>query len=57
MKIIVDKLPQKPQQCLFSKRTYQGNYVCRLKGECIRCDVDKCRILRLAKENEHDGLG
>lgn len=30
MKIIVDKLPDNPSTCLFSKASYDGNFKCRI---------------------------
>lgn len=53
MKLLVDNMPCEPKECLFSSRTYQGNYVCKLKGNCIQCIVENCNYL-LAKENEHE---
>lgn len=53
MKIIVDKLPETPRDCLFSKLTSHG-YVCNLrayitkvnqKPVCLCKSVDKCNRL------------
>ena len=35
MKIIVDSTSKEPKECLFSSKTYSGNYVCKFQGECI----------------------
>lgn len=43
MKIIVDKMPDKPKECIFSECTNQlhGNYVCNLyKGR--GCKPNRC---------------
>jgi hypothetical protein len=50
MKILVDKKPQKPSDCLFSRTTFMGEYVCKFQGECKICNVNKCKFLKLVKE-------
>lgn len=47
MKIIVDKIPNEPKECIFSECTNQlhGSYVCNLyqgKG----CEPNKCNFLK-----------
>ena len=46
MKIIVDSTPKEPKECLFSSKTYSGNYVCKFQGECIVCNTQKCNYLQ-----------
>ena len=55
MKIVVDKLPETPRDCLFSELTIHNMYVCMLrpyiekvdnKPKCICKSVDKCDILK-----------
>lgn len=47
MKIIVDKMPAESKECLFSRKAYSGNYVCKFQGECIICqDTQKCNYLQ-----------
>lgn len=46
MKIIVDKMPKESKECLFSSRTFSESYVCKFQGDCIVCDIQKCRYLQ-----------
>ena len=46
MKIIVDKMPEEPKECLFSHQAYSGNYVCKFQGECIVCNIQRCKYLQ-----------
>ena len=54
MKILVDKMPNKPQACIFSKRDpIFGCYFCTLRctddnyyGSCSLEDGKKCRVLK-----------
>ena len=55
MKIIVDKLPETPRDCLFSESITIGKYGCILrpynetvkcKPKCICESVDKCDKLK-----------
>ena len=54
MKIVVDKLPETPKDCLFSEKTIYNNYACTLrpyiekmniKPKCICKSVDECDCL------------
>lgn len=47
MKIIVDKMPNEPKECIFSECTnqFRGNYVCNLyQGR--GCEPNKCVFLK-----------
>ncbi len=46
MKIIVDEIPKEQKECLFSERTYSGNYVCKFQGRCIVCNPERCKFLK-----------
>lgn len=46
MKIIVDEMPKEQKECLFSKRTYSGNYVCKFQGCCRVCNPERCNFLK-----------
>ena len=46
MKIIVDGIPKEQKECLFSERTYSGNYVCKFQGSCIVCNLETCNFLK-----------
>ena len=55
MKIIVDKFPETPKDCLFSESTIYNGYVCTLKPfvekvnckpNCLCKSVDKCDRLK-----------
>lgn len=54
MKIIVDKMPNEPQECIFSKCTNQlrDNYVCKLY-QCRGCQPDRCNSLKPITEYLH----
>lgn len=54
MKIIVDKLPETPKECLFSQRNVEYGYICQLrpyipeargKPACVCKDCSKCECL------------
>lgn len=47
MKIIVDKMPNEPEECIFSECTNQlrGNYVCDLH-QGRGCEPNKCDFLK-----------
>ena len=42
MKIIVDKMPEKPEDCLFFIRSF-SNYACKYGKDC---NVKECNILK-----------
>ena len=44
MKIIVDKLPQNPKECIFSEKTYSDSYVCGFH-DCVSCNPKTCEYL------------
>ena len=60
MKIIVDKLPTKPEDCLFAVRnTHYGCFICSLyenisgkpkNVHCICRDTSKCECLKEMNE-------
>lgn len=59
MKIIVDKLPESPRDCLFSKRHVELGYICQLrpyieeaqaKPFCLCKNVENCDRLIECKE-------
>ena len=47
MKIIVDKMPNEPKECIFSECTNQlrGNYACNLYQRRW-CEPNKCNFLK-----------
>lgn len=47
MKIIVDKIPNKPEECILSECTNQlrGNYACNLYKERV-CEPNRCDFLK-----------
>lgn len=45
MKIIVDKMPNEPKECIFSECTNQGNYVCNLH-QGRGCEPNRCNFLK-----------
>ena len=47
MKIIVDKMPDEPKECIFSECTNQlrGNYACNLYPGRV-CDTNRCNSLK-----------
>ncbi len=49
MKIIVDKLPATPKECLFAKQTVERGYICTLQH--CSCDIElglrECPCLRV----------
>lgn len=61
MRIVVDKLPDKPRDCLFSKRNVKYGYVCQLrpfipdangKPPCLCNDCSNCECLVELKERQ-----
>ena len=46
MRIIVDEIPKEQKECLFSERTFNGNYVCKFQGSCIVCNPERCKFLK-----------
>ena len=59
MKIIVDKMPNKPEECIFSECTNRerGNYACNLY-QGMGWEPSRCRFLKPFKEckteNKHN---
>lgn len=45
MKIIVDKMPNEPKECIFSECTNQDNYVCNLHQGRV-CEPNRCNFLK-----------
>ena len=46
MKIIVDEMPTKAFDCVFSKISSGGNYICKFTTCTICDDVDECDYLK-----------
>lgn len=46
MKLIVDKIPEKPEECLFAKCSFSG-YLCNLRDGniCLMSKGKNCRYL------------
>lgn len=50
MKIVVDSLPENPQECLFSERNCEYGWICKFrKGRCK--DTKKCTYLKEESKN------
>lgn len=57
MRIIVDEIPKEQKECLFSERTYSGNYVCKFQGSCIVCNPLRCKFLKSISDYVVDVYG
>lgn len=51
MKIIVDKMPNEPKECIFSECTNQSNYVCNLH-QGRGCEPNRCNFLKTIAKNK-----
>ena len=55
MRILVDKMPETPKECLFSKRNVEYGMVCQLQ-RCV-CNLNKerkgCPCLKEQKEADN----
>lgn len=53
MKIVVDKMPETPKDCLFSELSPGFAYMCKLeKPKCVCKNTGKCNKLSTIR-NEH----
>lgn len=52
MKVKIDKMPTKSQECLFSCRMYHTGYVCNLSGQKNICNVETCKYLKVDETNK-----
>ena len=44
MKIVVDKLPRKPKECIFSEKVSSSGYTCGFHN-CVSCNPETCEYL------------
>lgn len=54
MKVKIDKMPDKPEECLFAKYyTYPQGFTCILDENSIHCNVETCKYLKVDDDSRN----
>lgn len=54
MKVKIDKMPTKPQECLFYRYEYPGGYFCKLRARDMICDPKNCTSLLVEEDADFE---